>query len=139
MRQPGNGALGIGADAGGRGGSRESYNQLASWLVDAKSLASADIAIVLTGNKCDLDEQREVSFMEATRFAQENSLSFMETSALTGDNVEESFLKCARTILTKIESGELDPTKISSGIQVGGSGQKTSPTGTGGNSGGCSC
>jgi len=30
---------------------------------------------------------------------------FLETSALSGENVEETFLKCARTILTKIESG----------------------------------
>ena len=32
---------------------------------------------------------------------------FLETSALTGENVEETFLKCARSILTKIESGWL--------------------------------
>ena len=32
-------------------------------------------------------------------------LIFLETSALTGENVEESFLKCSRTILNKIESG----------------------------------
>lgn len=32
-------------------------------------------------------------------------LMFLETSALTGENVEEAFLKCARTILNKIESG----------------------------------
>lgn len=31
---------------------------------------------------------------------------FLETSALTGENVEEGFLKCARTILNKIDSGE---------------------------------
>lgn len=30
---------------------------------------------------------------------------FLETSALTGENVEEGFLKCARTILNKIDSG----------------------------------
>ena len=32
-------------------------------------------------------------------------LMFLETSALTGENVEEAFLKCSRTILSKIESG----------------------------------
>ena len=31
---------------------------------------------------------------------------FLETSALTGENVEETFLKCARSILTKVESGK---------------------------------
>lgn len=32
---------------------------------------------------------------------------FMEASALTGENVEEAFLKCAKSILAKIETGEL--------------------------------
>lgn len=31
---------------------------------------------------------------------------FMEASALTGENVEEAFLKCAKSILAKIETGE---------------------------------
>jgi len=30
---------------------------------------------------------------------------FLETSALTGENVDETFLQCARSILAKIESG----------------------------------
>ena len=33
-------------------------------------------------------------------------LMFLETSALNGENVEEAFLKCTRTILAKIESGK---------------------------------
>ena len=35
-------------------------------------------------------------------------LMFLETSALTGENVEEAFLKCSRTILGKIETGKLE-------------------------------
>ena len=34
-----------------------------------------------------------------------SELMFLETSALTGENVEETFLKCAKSILAKIESG----------------------------------
>ena len=33
----------------------------------------------------------------------------LETSALTGENVEEAFVKCARNILNKIDSGEAPP------------------------------
>ena len=66
------------------------------------------------GNKKDLEEEREVTFMEASRFAQENDLIFLETSAKTGDSVEEAFLKCSKTILAKIETGELDPERIGS-------------------------
>ncbi|KAG9264990.1 ras-related protein Rab-4B [Astyanax mexicanus] len=96
--------------------SRETYNALTNWLTDARTLASPNIVIILCGNKKDLDADREVTFLEASRFAQENELMFLETSALTGENVEEAFLKCARTILNKIESGELDPERMGSGV-----------------------
>ncbi|MGH0114909.1 UNVERIFIED_CONTAM: hypothetical protein FKN15_065833 [Acipenser sinensis] len=99
--------------------SRETYNALTNWLTDARTLASPNIVIILCGNKKDLDADREVTFLEASRFAQENELMFLETSALTGENVEEAFLKCARNILNKIESGELDPERMGSGIQYG--------------------
>ena len=46
------------------------------------------------------------------RFAQEHDLVFCETSAKTGENVEEAFLKCSKTILAKIETGELDPGEL---------------------------
>uniref|UniRef100_A0A8V5GQZ8 Ras-related protein Rab-4 n=1 Tax=Melopsittacus undulatus TaxID=13146 RepID=A0A8V5GQZ8_MELUD len=87
--------------------SRETYNALTNWLTDARTLASPNIVIILCGNKKDLDAEREVTFLEASRFAQENELMFLETSALTGENVEE------------IESGELDPERMGSGIQFG--------------------
>lgn len=48
-----------------------------------------------------------------------SELMFLETSAKTGENVEEAFLKCSKTILAKIETGELDPERIGSGIQYG--------------------
>ena len=40
---------------------------------------------------------------------------FLETSAKTGESIEEAFLKCSKNILSKIESGELDPERIGSG------------------------
>ena len=52
--------------------SRETYNALANWVTDARTLASPNIVIVMVGNKKDLDSDREVTFMEASRFAQEN-------------------------------------------------------------------
>lgn len=40
---------------------------------------------------------------------------FLETSALTGENVEEAFVQCARKILNKIESGRPDVLPTGSG------------------------
>ncbi|KRY82283.1 Ras-related protein Rab-4B [Trichinella pseudospiralis] len=98
---------------------RQSFNAIAQWLSDARSLASPQIIVILIGNKKDLEDRREVTFMEASQFAQENGMLFLETSALTGENIEETFLRCARSILTKIESGELDPNRVGYGIQFG--------------------
>jgi Ras-related protein Rab-2A len=47
------------------------------------------MTIMLIGNKCDLDARRQVSNEEGERFAKENGLIFMETSAKTAFNVEE--------------------------------------------------
>jgi Ras-related protein Rab-4B len=44
---------------------------------------------------------------------------FIETSALSGANVEEAFLKCARIIMSKIDSGEIDADKVGHGVQYG--------------------
>ena len=46
-------------------------------------------------------------------------LHFLETSSLSGDNVEAPFLLCARSILLSIESGTLDPEKAGSGVSYG--------------------
>ena len=94
---------------------RSTYEHLPSWLADARSLARPDISIVMTGNKSDLKDERQVTFLEASRFAQENDALFLEKSALTGENVEEVFLKCARSILSRIESGLINPKSMIGG------------------------
>ena len=47
--------------------SRESFNALSNWLTDARTLASPSIVILLVGNKKDLEDEREVTFLEASR------------------------------------------------------------------------
>ena len=94
---------------------------------------------VLVGNKADREEDREVEWAEASRWAAENGtyliglvyfaiplinykhsdVHFLEASSLTGDNVEAPFLLCARSILLAIESGALDPEKAGSGVSYG--------------------
>jgi Ras-related protein Rab-4B len=46
-------------------------------------------------------------------------MMFLEASALTGDGVEDMFFKCARSILSKIETGQIDPERSGSGVQFG--------------------
>ena len=88
---------------------RDSFNHLPKWCDDARSLGNRNITVMLVGNKCDLKEKRAVQLLESSQFAQSYDAMLLETSALTGEHVDEVFLKCARSILNKIESGEIDP------------------------------
>ena len=68
-------------------------------------------------------EGREVLPEEASRWASVVNVPVcVETSAFTGENVDEVFNRLARMILTKIELGEVDPDDPQSGIQYGDSG-----------------
>jgi len=65
---------------------------------------------------------------------------FLETSSLTGEGVEEVYLKCSRSILTKIETGQIDPEKMGSGIQYGDSSlRKMQKAGEGQSEKDCAC
>ncbi|TDL28642.1 ras-domain-containing protein [Rickenella mellea] len=98
---------------------RSSFVNLSRWLADAKALASPHLVTVLVGNKSDREDDREVEWSEASRWAHENDIHFIETSSLTGDNVESPFLLAVRAILLSIESGILDPEKAGSGVSYG--------------------
>lgn len=77
------------------------------------------MTIMLIGNKCDLDARRQVSTEEGERFAKENGLIFMETSAKTAFNVEEAFLQTSQLIYGNIDKGVYDLSNEKSGIRVG--------------------
>ena len=52
--------------------SRDTFVGLSSWLTDVRTLASPELVVLLVGNKTDRAEDREVSYLEASRFAQEH-------------------------------------------------------------------
>lgn len=62
---------------------RSTYNHLSSWLTDTRNLTNPSTVIFLIGNKCDLEGQRDVTYEEASKFAEENGLMFVEASAKT--------------------------------------------------------
>ncbi|KAJ7864672.1 ras family-domain-containing protein [Mycena leptocephala] len=74
------------------------YVNLIRWLKELRDHADSNIVIMLVGSKSDLKHLRAVPTDEAKAFAEENGLSFIETSALDASNVEGAF----QTILTDI-------------------------------------
>jgi len=72
------------------------------------------VSIVVVGNKCDLDDRRQVSRDEAEKYCKSNNINFLEASALNTINVKETFLLVARGLL-QINFPEKYKTKGSSG------------------------
>eukprot|EP00756_Hemistasia_phaeocysticola_P055018 Hpha_TRINITY_DN30933_c0_g1::TRINITY_DN30933_c0_g1_i1::g.112233::m.112233/K07905/RAB11B; Ras-related protein Rab-11B len=71
--------------------SQKTFASIGTWLEEVRQHVKYDGAIILVGNKSDLTDQREVASSDAEKYAQENGLAFMETSALDNINVDKAF------------------------------------------------
>jgi len=88
---------------------RETLENAPSWMEEfVKNCGRADVAVVLIGNKIDLRGSCEgcVGTEEGIRMCEELAkrfslpVRFVETSAKTGENVEEAFRMLAEDILS---------------------------------------
>ena len=68
--------------------SRRSFDQGQLVIAEVEKFADADVRRMLIGNKLDDARRREVSEEEGLALAREHGMTFLETSALTGENVE---------------------------------------------------
>mmetsp|Transcript_12487 Transcript_12487/g.17300 ORF Transcript_12487/g.17300 Transcript_12487/m.17300 type:complete len:199 (+) Transcript_12487:65-661(+) len=79
--------------------SKASFDSLPSFHDQILRVKDEDsFPVVLLGNKCDLEKDRDVSTQEAQEFAQKIGAPFFETSAKARINVEEGFYALVREI-----------------------------------------
>ena len=86
--------------------SKESLEHIPDFIEKYKKLCPKEVLMVLVGNKCDLENEREVSTEEGQKYAKENGMLFFETSAKTGNNVEELFQESINEIHKIIKNKE---------------------------------
>eukprot|EP00299_Pterocystis_sp_00344_P007723 c2633_g1_i1.p1 GENE.c2633_g1_i1~~c2633_g1_i1.p1 ORF type:complete len:207 (+),score=68.85 c2633_g1_i1:46-666(+) len=79
------------------------------WLQLLREGGYGDIPIVLIGNKCDL-LNRQVTTEQGQELANQLNIPFLETSALTGDNVQEFFVAAALLVTKEPEQKSHSPT-----------------------------
>ncbi|CAF0851479.1 unnamed protein product [Adineta ricciae] len=87
--------------------SYSSFENISAWLSEIKEFANDSVIIMLVGNKID-KSQRVVSREAGERLARDYEVSFLETSAKTGQNVELAFMATAQALLDK-ELSRKDP------------------------------
>ncbi|XP_047315005.1 ras-related protein RIC1 [Impatiens glandulifera] len=83
---------------------QESFNNVKQWLSEIDRYANENVNKLLVGNKCDLEENREVSYDAGKAFADELGIPFMETSAKDSTNVEQAFLAMSTSIKNRMAS-----------------------------------
>merc|ERR1719386_81124 len=94
-----------------RAKSRSMLRNLGLWNSNTQTL------IALAGNKSDLEANRQVDREVAQNYANEMGILFMETSAKSGQNVNEIFQNIAEKLPKQSKE---DEDKSRSGFTVGG-------------------
>ncbi|MHA1930976.1 MAG: Rab family GTPase [Promethearchaeota archaeon] len=91
----------------------KSFESVKEWCKELEDfIGGREIPIIIIGNKTDLRDKREVSYEDGVRLVNELlnkpniAISYIETSALTGENVEDAFTLIAYHYISKSKEEE---------------------------------
>ncbi|XP_070847863.1 ras-related protein Rab-19-like [Chaetodon trifascialis] len=96
---------------------RPTFDSVTHWIKEVELYGASNVMLVLIGNKCDLEQERQVQFEEACNLANEMGiLAALETSAKESQNVEEAFMMMARELLARnglhVQQGDSESNSI---------------------------
>ena len=77
----------------------KSYENIKKWINEIKEEISENVSIVLIGNKIDNEKERKISKEQGVKLANDYNVSFFETSAKTGEGINESVFYLVQKIL----------------------------------------
>uniref|UniRef100_A0A7S3GPX1 Uncharacterized protein n=1 Tax=Spumella elongata TaxID=89044 RepID=A0A7S3GPX1_9STRA len=93
----------------------ESFDRINTWLRDLRAHADPNVVICLAGNKCDKKPGFDLSRCEEA--AVNLGGTFFQTSALTGEGVQEIFENLSRNVFNVYQSSRR-PSKDINAIQL---------------------
>ena len=93
----------------------ESFDNLKFWINSIKqNMENKNIIIpvIIIGNKVDMEDMREISNENAENFAKENNYKYFETSAKTGEGIDNAVRELVNQVLNH-NNNNLDEQKES--------------------------
>ncbi|TFK05020.1 Protein Wnt-8b [Platysternon megacephalum] len=76
----------------------ETFSTLKNWVKELRQHGPPNIVVAIAGNKCDLNDVREVMEKDAKDYADSIHAIFVETSAKNAININELFIEISRRI-----------------------------------------
>ena len=81
---------------------QNSFDKIQDWINQINSNTQTDeIGLILIGNKKDLDSNRVITFKEGDALGKELGIKYFETSALSGEGIDDAFKYVTKEILKK--------------------------------------
>ncbi|XP_077250213.1 ras-related protein RABA5e-like [Tasmannia lanceolata] len=97
---------------------RTTFESVQRWLDELNTHSDTTVARMLIGNKCDLENIRDVSVEEGKSLAESEGMFFMETSALDATNVRKAFELVIKEIYNNVSRKVLNSDSYKAELSV---------------------
>ncbi|CAL9079364.1 ras-related protein [Musa troglodytarum] len=97
---------------------RTTFDSVPRWLQELETHSDTTVVKMLVGNKCDLDNIRNISVEEGKSLAEAEGLFFIETSALDSTNVKKAFEIVIREIYNNVSRKVLNSDSYKSELSL---------------------
>ena len=91
---------------------KDTFISVERWVHDLKTAGDQKLTVILIGNKSDLENQREILKEQGEEKAKSFGCAFLETSALSGNNIEKAFEMMIKEIFNKYKNDVLDDEEL---------------------------
>lgn len=85
---------------------RRSFMNISNWLKNVEEHGSEGMCKFLVGNKCDMQDDRAVTWEEGQEMAERYGMVFVETSAKSNINVDDVFVGLAKACISSLERAQ---------------------------------
>ena len=80
---------------------KSTFDNIDKWIKDLKSETDKNLSIIILGNKCDLENERQITKEQGEAKSKEYNAGFFEVSAFSGKNIDKAFEKLISEVIQK--------------------------------------